>query len=90
MFILIHILQFVINRFDYGPFPKKSLIRHTHQRVLHLILQLDYQLGAIDKEFAEQVFTDVFSVSDDSAIQLLGKTLLFERVAVFHVARCNM
>ena len=87
MFNLSHVRQLVIYRLNDCSFPKQHLIRDTHQRVLHLVFQLGYQLDTVDEEFTEQVFTDVAPVGNDLAVQLLGKTLHLERVTVINVAR---
>ena len=87
MFNLSHVLQFVINRLNDGPFPEQNLVRDTHQRVLHLVFELGYQLDTVDEEFTEQVFTNVAPIGYNLAIQFLSETLYLERITVIHVAR---
>ena len=87
VFDLSHVLQLVIDRLNDGALAQQHLVGDTHQGVLHLVFQFGYQLNAIDKEFAEQVFTNVSPVGDDLSVEFLCKTFHLERVPVIHVAR---
>ena len=77
MLHLCHVLKLIINGLYYGAFSEQYLVRNDHKRVLHLVFELGYQLNAIYEEFAEQVFADVATVTDQFAVKLLGETLHF-------------
>ena len=87
MFHLCHVLQLVVDRLDYSPFSQQNFVGYAHQRVLHFIFQLGYQLYAIDEEFAEEVFAYVSSVADEFAVELLGEPFHLQWLAVIHIAR---
>ena len=77
MLHLCHVLKLIINGLYYGAFSEQYLVGDAHKRVLHLVLKFGYQLNAIYEEFAEQVFADVATVTDQFAVKLLGETLHF-------------
>ena len=77
MLHLCHVLKFIINGLYYGAFSEQYLVGDAHKRVLHFVLKFGYQLNAIYEEFAEQVFADVATVTDQFAVKLLGETLHF-------------
>ena len=77
MLHLCHVLKLIINGLYYGAFSEQYLVGDAHKRVLHLVFKLGYQLNAIYEEFAEQVFADVATVTDQFAVKLLSETLHF-------------
>ena len=77
MLHLSHVLKLIVDGLYYGSFSEQHLVRNAHKRVLHLVFKLGYQLNAIYEEFAEQVFADVATVTDQFAVKLLGETLHF-------------
>lgn len=89
MLDLCHVFQLVVDRFYYGPFSEQHFVGHGHQRVLHLVFQLGYQLNAINKEFAEQIFADVSAVANELAVDFLDEAVAFQRLTVIHIARCE-
>ena len=77
MLHLCHILKLIVDGLYYGAFSEQYLVRNDHKRVLHLVFELGYQLNAIYEEFAEQVFADVATVTDQFAVSSWGKRSTF-------------
>ena len=77
MLHLCHILKLIVDGLYYGAFSEQYLVGDAHKRVLHFVLKFGYHLNAIYEEFAEQVFADVATVTDQFAVKLLGETLHF-------------
>ena len=77
MLHLCHVLKLIINGLYYGSFSEQHLVGDAHKRVLHLVFKLGYQPNAIYEEFAEQVFADVATVTDQFAVSSWGKRSTF-------------
>jgi hypothetical protein len=86
MFYLSDVLQFVIQRFYDGSFPKQQPIRDSHQRTFHVILQLGNELYAIHEQMLEKLPTDISLVSDQFPIDFTQKALVLQRFPVIDIA----
>ena len=73
---LADVLQLVVDGLDDSPFPKQYLVIEVHQRVLHVPLELSYQLDVIDKEHLEEFLADVFPVGEEFFEGSLGEPLV--------------
>ena len=85
MLHLCHILKLIVDGLYYGAFSEQHLVGDAHKRVLHLVFKLGYQLNAIYEEFAEQVFADVATVTDQLAIKLFCEMRYFQRFPIVNV-----
>ena len=86
MLHLCHILKLIVDGLYYGAFSEQYLVRNDHKRVLHLVFKFGYQLNAINKELAEQVFADVATVTDQLAIKLFCEMRYFQRFPIVNVS----
>ena len=86
VFNLSHVLQLIVDRLDYGSFSQQHFVGDAHQRVLHFVFKLGYQLNAVEEEFAEEILAYVTSVTDKFAVELLGEPFHLQGLAVIHIA----
>ena len=89
MLNLRHVLKFIVDRFYYGAFSEQHLVGDTHQRVLHFVFKLGYQLYTIYEELAKQVFTDIASVTNQFAVEFFGEAFHLQRLSIVHVSWCE-
>ena len=86
MFDLRHVLQFIVDALYDGSLAQQHLVRDRHQRVLHSVLQLRYQLDSVDEQPAEQLLSDISSVTHQLSVDVLNETAAFQRFAVINIA----
>jgi hypothetical protein len=89
MFYLTHILQLVIDRFNYRAFAQVYLVRHGHQAVLHVIADTGNQMDAISKEYLGQFLGNIALVTEKLSEYALEKTLVLQGFAVVNIGLCD-
>ena len=86
MFNLRNILQFVIDRFNQGPFSEQNLVGYTHQGILHIVLDLGDKLCAVKEKVLEQCLPDISLVGTLFPLYVFQEPALFQRLAVIHIS----
>ena len=84
---LADVLQLVVDGLDDRPFPKQYLVIEVHQRVLHVPLDLGYEVYVVDEEHLKEILADVPPDCEEFPEEPLGKPPVLQGVPVIGVSR---
>ena len=84
---LADVLQLVVDGLDDRPFPEQYLVIEVHQRVLHVPLDLGYEVYVVDEEHLKEILADVPPVCEEFPEEPLGKPPVLQGFPVIGVSR---
>ena len=87
MFYLADVLQLVVDSLYNRPLPQQNLVIEVHQRVLHVPLELSYELDVIDKEHLKEVLANVSPVGEELSEESPGEPPVLQWLPVIGVSR---
>ena len=87
MFYLADVLEFVVDSLDDRPFPEEDFVIEIHQRVLHVPLDLGYEVYVVDEEHLKEILADVPPVCEEFPEEPLGKPPVLQGFPVIGVSR---
>lgn len=82
MFDLAHILEFIVHRFDDGPFFQHDLIVGMHQAVLHVLSDLGDQMDPVHEKLFKEVLAYIAFIAIKLPHDLLVEIIVLQRFPV--------
>lgn len=86
VFNLGHVLEFVIDCLNNGPFSEQDLVGDGHERTFHVVPDFCEELYPVHKQLLEQPFAYVPLVPKESPRDVLQERGIPERIMVIDVA----
>ena len=83
------VLNQVVDTLYDAPLSEHDFVPHEHETVLHVSPQSVHEMYAPVKEILEKCLFDVPLVSEDFAIEFLGKNRPYPFVPVIHICTCK-
>jgi len=80
-----YVLQYVIDSFNNGSFTKHQLVIEVDQLILHIALQIGYQLNSIIEQILKQFLRDVSFVGIKLPKQFLRQIVKDVFIPIVHI-----
>ena len=84
VFYLCDVLKFIIHGLYKCSLSQADLIRHTHERVSHIVLDFCDELYSIYKETFKKSFSDISFITKEFSLDVFKQCALLKRFPVIH------